>query len=127
MKEDSRKLIELMRKVTGEEPKLWGGKIVGFGSFNYASNRSKCAGDWMLAGFTPGKTGLSLSFMCGFKHKKMTSLLSKLGPHSISVSCLKPKLRKGQSAAQVWDWSVLEKMIEFSLAELRAGRFLGSG
>ena len=42
---------EIMREATGEEPKMWGPAIVGFGSYRYkyASGR---AGDWMLIGLS---------------------------------------------------------------------------
>jgi len=33
--EDSFKVLELMKKVTKEEPKMWGPSIVGFGSYHY--------------------------------------------------------------------------------------------
>jgi len=40
-RQGSFKILELMKEVTGEEPKMWGTSIVGFGSyhFKYASGR----------------------------------------------------------------------------------------
>ncbi len=32
---DARRLCELMQKVTGEPPAMWGGGIVGFGRYHY--------------------------------------------------------------------------------------------
>jgi hypothetical protein len=32
---DSFTILELMKQVTGEEPKMWGDSIVGFGSYHY--------------------------------------------------------------------------------------------
>ena len=80
----------------------------------------------MLAGFSPRKAGISIQFMCGFKHKKIQELLHDLGPHTHTVSCLKPKLKKGESVAEIWDWDVLRQIIEFAVEELRNGRCLGS-
>ena len=34
-KEDSYKVLELMKKVTGEEPVMWGNSIIGFGTYTY--------------------------------------------------------------------------------------------
>jgi len=34
-RQDSFKILELMKEVTGEEPKMWGTSIVGFGSYHY--------------------------------------------------------------------------------------------
>ena len=126
MRKDCSLLSALMNDVTGEPARLWGGHTVGFGSFSYASHRSKCAGDWMLAGFSPRKSGISMQFMCGFNHKRIQDLLGRLGPHTHTVSCLKPKLKKGESVAEIWDWEVLRQIIMFAVDELRSGRCLGS-
>lgn len=34
-REDSFKLVEMMREITGEEPKMWGPTMVGFGTYHY--------------------------------------------------------------------------------------------
>ena len=51
-REASFKVKELMEDVTGEEARMWGDSIVGFGHYNYkyASGRE---GEWMLVGFAP--------------------------------------------------------------------------
>lgn len=79
-------LVEMMRKITKAEPKMWGSSIVGFGSYHYtyASGRE---GDWMLVGFSPRKQNLTLYIMAGFEEYE--ALLKKLGSkHSIGKSCL---------------------------------------
>ena len=40
--DESRELLELFEQRTGEEPVMWGGSIIGFGSYDYqyASGRS---------------------------------------------------------------------------------------
>lgn len=50
---DAQTLLELMRRVTGEKPRMWG-SIVGFGHYHYryASGRE---GDAPAAGFAPRK------------------------------------------------------------------------
>ena len=82
---DAQAICALMEKVTGDEPKMWGSSIVGFGSYTYkyASGRS---GDWMLVGFSPRKQNLTLYIMPGFEH--YDTLLAKLGKHKIGKSCL---------------------------------------
>ena len=49
-REDCRAVVRLMADVTGEPPAMWGGSIIGFGSyhFKYASGRE---GDWMATGY----------------------------------------------------------------------------
>jgi hypothetical protein len=34
-REDARKLVDLMRRVTGTDPRMWGPSIIGFGRYSY--------------------------------------------------------------------------------------------
>lgn len=85
-RQDSFALLALMKEVTGMEPKMWGDAIVGFGSYHYkyASGRE---GDAPLAGFSPRKQNLTVYMEAGFD-QKYGDLLSKLGKHTTSQSCL---------------------------------------
>jgi hypothetical protein len=58
-REDSYTILKLMQEVTGEEPKMWGDSIVGFGTYHYkyASGRT---GEWFLTGFSPRVQNLTL-------------------------------------------------------------------
>jgi hypothetical protein len=82
---DCRIVSKLMKKATGEEPKMWGASIVGFGRYAYegASGRS---GEWMIIGFSPRKTNLTVYIMMGFE--KEAALMKKLGKHTTGKSCL---------------------------------------
>jgi len=82
---DCRMIIKLMKKATGEDPKMWGASIVGFGRYAYegASGRS---GEWMITGFSPRKTNLTIYIMMGFE--KEAALMKKLGKHTTGKSCL---------------------------------------
>ena len=82
---DCHTIIKLMKKATGEEPKMWGTSIVGFGRYAYegASGRS---GEWMITGFSPRKTNLTIYVMMGFE--KEAALMKKLGKHTTGKSCL---------------------------------------
>lgn len=64
-RKDSFTLLELFKKVTGEEAKMWGSSIVGFGMYHYKSERSSQEGDWPLTGFSPRKQNLTLYVMSG--------------------------------------------------------------
>lgn len=83
--EDKRKdgftLLELFKKVTGEEPVMWGSSIVGFGKYHYKSEKSRQEGDWMLTGFSPRKQNLTLYIMHG---NNDNPVLEKLGKHKTS-------------------------------------------
>ena len=109
---DCRTLVELISRVTGAEPAMWGPSIVGFGSYHYryASGRE---GDWMLAGFAPRKRELVVYVMAGFKGAE--ELLARLGRHRASSgSCLYIK-----RLADV-DLGVLEELLRGSVEHLRA-------
>lgn len=84
-RQDCLALLDLMSDVTGEPAKIWGGGIVGFGSYHYryASGRE---GDWFLTGFAPRKNDLTLYIMAGFD--RYEKLMAKLGKHRTGKSCL---------------------------------------
>ncbi len=82
---DSYKLLEIFAKQTGEEPRMWGSAIVGFGQYHYKYESGREA-DWMLAGFSPRKAALTLYLSTGFEMDQ--DLLSKLGKHKLGKGCL---------------------------------------
>lgn len=79
-------LLAMLKKITRQEPKMWGSSIVGFGSFHYKSERSKQEGDWFMTGFSPRKQNLTVYIIPGFA--KYETLMKKLGKYKTSVSCL---------------------------------------
>ncbi|MCH7947711.1 MAG: DUF1801 domain-containing protein [candidate division Zixibacteria bacterium] len=83
--QDSQAILKLMKQVTKEEPKMWGGSMVGFGRFHYKSDSGR-EGDWFLTGFSPRKQNLTIYIMPGFD--KYDSLMKKLGKHKTGKSCL---------------------------------------
>lgn len=100
---DCRVIAKLMGKATGEEPRMWGPAIVGFGRYHYtgASGRE---GEWMITGFSPRKANLSLYILSGLD--KETALLAKLGKHTTGKGCLYIKRLSDV------DLKVLEQLIE---------------
>ncbi len=84
-REDSFKILELMKEITGEEPSMWGPSIIGFGDYHY-KYKSGREGDLFLTGFSPRKTALTLYIMSGFS--RYEELLSQLGKYKHGKSCL---------------------------------------
>ena len=84
-KEDAFTVLEMMKTASGEEPKMWGGSIVGFGTYQYTYANGK-TGDWMKIGFSPRKASMSLYLMCGLEALK--PFLPKLGKHKTGKGCL---------------------------------------
>ena len=85
IREDSYKILKMMKQITKEEPKMWGPSIIGFGNYHYkyASGRE---GDWFLAGFSPRKQSLTIYAMSYLKKHK--DILKRLGKHKIGKGCL---------------------------------------
>lgn len=104
---DGLRLCEIMRDVTGQEPVMWGGSIVGFGlmRYKYATGRE---GDWMRVGFSPRKAALSLYGLRG--GPDAADLLSRLGPHTTGAGCVYVKKLDDV------DESVLRKLIALAAA-----------
>jgi hypothetical protein len=87
-KKESLILIQLMQKVTGYPPKMWGESIIGFGSYHYkyASGRE---GDAPLVGFSPRKAAFSLYVHS--QAEELAHLLEGLGKVKISKGCIYAK------------------------------------
>src|SRR5688572_2935035 len=103
---DAFKVLEIFRRVTGEEAVMWGPAIVGFGSriLKYTDGREL---DWPIAAFSPRKTSLTLYVICDSPNQP--KLLAKLGKHTSSVSCL--YIRKLSDVEE----EVLEEVIDDSV------------
>ena len=106
-RKDSFVLLEMMKKASGEEPKMWGNSLIGFGKKRYKSPATGREVDWLLMGFSPRKANLSLYLMMDIKKEAAT--LRKLGKHKTGVGCL--YINKLEDV----DLKVLKGMIEASL------------
>ncbi|WP_293895380.1 DUF1801 domain-containing protein [Flavobacterium sp.] len=82
---DSFVIMEMIKKATGEEPKMWGASVIGFGNVRYKSPASGREVDWLKIGFSPRKANFSL-FPLHLESKADT--LNKLGKHKTGVGCL---------------------------------------
>lgn len=84
-RQDSFNLIQLIKKQTGFDPKMWGPSIVGFGSYHY-KYESGHEGDSPLVGFSPRASALTLYLSGHFE--KREELLEKLGKHKTDKGCI---------------------------------------
>ena len=106
-RKDSFVLLEMMKKASGEEPKMWGSSIIGFGNKRYKSPKTGREVDWLLIGFSPRKANLSLYVTVSLKAH--AAALKKLGKHKAGMGCL--YINKLEDI----DLKVLKGMIEASL------------
>jgi hypothetical protein len=106
---DGQVLDALFRKVTGQEPRMWGPTIVGYGEYRttYDSGR-EVAGP--RTAFSPRKAKHSLYLSCGSEAENAQSapLLARLGKVSQAKACL--YVNKLSDI----DLGVLEQMIALS-------------
>lgn len=112
-RDDCLAVCDMMREATGEEPKMWGTSIVGFGLYHYkgASGRE---GDWMIIGFSPRKTNLTLYLMGGFE--SVAGLMKRLGKFKTGKSCLYIKRLSDLDA------KVLKELVETSVKKMESKR-----
>jgi hypothetical protein len=106
-RKDSFVILEMMRKATGEEPKLWGSSLIGFGNVRLKSPSTVREVDWFRIGFSPRKANLSL-YITG-NVKQHAEALEKLGKHKTGVGCI--YINKLEDI----DMEILRGMIEASL------------
>ncbi|MGA2218523.1 MAG: DUF1801 domain-containing protein [Terracidiphilus sp.] len=107
---DAKALAKLMQKVTGDEPKMWGPSIVGFGTYHYTYDSGR-EGDNLIVGFSSRKAANVLYGAIGFDGAE--ALLAKLGKHTTGKGCLYIK-----KLADV-DLKVLQTLIETAVAAKR--------
>jgi hypothetical protein len=110
---DAKALVKLMQGATGENPKMWGPSIIGFGSYHYRYESGR-EGDMPLVGFSPRKAAAVIYGVMGFSGAE--ELLAKLGQHTTGKGCLYIK-----RLADV-DPKVLQALVIKSVTAKRARR-----
>ncbi len=105
-RKDSLVLLKLMKKISKEEPKMWGSSIIGFGKLIYKSPASGREVEWFKIGFSPRKANLTIYLMNLQIHQ---ASLKKLGKHKEGGGCL--YINKLEDV----DLKVLEEMIVATL------------
>ena len=109
-RKDALTLVALMRRVTRQEPKMWGPSIVGFGSYHY-KYASGHEGDSALAAFAVRGRELVVYIAAGFEGRDV--LLAKLGKHRTGKVCVYVR-----RLANV-DLRVLETLVAQSVADTK--------
>lgn len=78
-------LLDLFAEVSGFEPVMWGGSIVGYGRYHYRYKTGR-EGDFLATGFSPRKANLSIYIMPGYQD--YAEIMGRLGKHKLGKSCL---------------------------------------
>ncbi len=87
MREDCRAISRIMQAATGARPRMWGNHLVGFGIHRSVVSGGRIA-EWMLIAFAPRRTHITIYML---DLRRNGNLLAKLGPHTLSGSCLHVK------------------------------------
>ena len=111
---DAETLMELMGRVTGESPRMWGPSVIGFGRYHYRYQSGR-EGDAAAASFAPRKAATTIYLLDGVG--TYADQLARLGPHTTGVGCLYLK-----DLAQV-DLGLLEQIVGESYRTLTAGTY----
>ncbi len=106
-RKDSFVILEIMKRVSGKEPKMWGASLIGFGNKRYKSPNTGREVDWFLIGYSPRKANVSLHLV--FDINKQADTLKKLGKYKTGAGCL--YINKLDDI----DIKILEKLIKEAL------------
>jgi len=82
---DSQVLIDMMRRISGHEPKLWNAGTIGFDTYHYKYDSGR-EGDGHTIGFYPRKGKMTIYLMDGTA--RYAALLAKLGKHTTTGYCV---------------------------------------
>jgi hypothetical protein len=104
-------LLAILGEITGEQPVVWAGRIIGFGEYRYRYE-SGHEGSAPLLAFAPGSAKHTIYLVNDFS-ERWPDLMVRLGQHRASKACLYLTRLTGV------DRSALRKLLEHSLAETR--------
>lgn len=111
---DAHTMLELMQRVTGEAPRMFGPSIIGFGEYSYTYD-SGHSGHGPAAAFAPRKRALVVYLADGLGGYQ--DELAVLGPYRGGLSCLY------LTALDTVDLAVLEQIVARSYATVTTAGF----
>jgi hypothetical protein len=107
---DCKAIMAICKRVTKQQPRMWGPSIVGYGSYTY-KYESGHSGEACLTGFAV--RGRELVVYLVADSPAQEKLLARLGKHKMTKSCLYFK-----RLADI-DAKVLEALIDASVADVK--------
>lgn len=106
---DCKALMSIFKRITKQQPKMWGPSIVGYGSYRYTYESGR-TGEICLVGFAI--RGRELVVYLVVEGREQETLRSKLGKHKMGKSCLYFK-----RLADL-DTTILEALVANSILEV---------
>lgn len=104
-KTDAFKLLDIIKEVYDESPKMWGDSIIGYGSTTYTNSQNKVY-DWFLFGFSPRKKAITLYLTAYSEH--IYHLADQAGLKH-GKGCIYIK------SMEKTDVSIIKEMIEYTI------------
>lgn len=106
-------ILGLMKKITEQNPTMWGDSMIGFGTikYHYASGQE---GEWFPVGFSPRKQNITLYFFglySSLDSENYLQLIARFGKHKSGKGCL--YINKLEDI----DMGVLEELVRLSIRE----------
>lgn len=110
---DSFTILALMKKITRQNPTMWGESMIGFGTikYHYASGQE---GEWFPVGFSPRKQNITLylyGLYSSLDSEEYLQLIARFGKHKTGKSCI--YINKLDDI----DMGVLEELIRLSIRD----------
>jgi hypothetical protein len=109
-REDAKALLHLMSRATNATPKMWGGSIVGFGTYQYKYDSGR-EGEWCVTGFSPRKGMTTVYILPGLHLHE--ARLKQLGKITTGKSCIYIK------RVSDIDLPILEAMVRQATSDIR--------
>ena len=81
---EARRLDAIFREVTGFEPRLWSGRMIGYGQYHYRYESGR-KGTHLASGFACAKAKITLYMMPGYE--EYPEIAARLGRHTHGKSC----------------------------------------
>jgi hypothetical protein len=114
---DCKAIMAMCKRITKQQPRMWGPSIVGYGSYSY-TYESGHSGEACLTGFAVRGKDLVVYLLA--EKPEQRELLARLGKHKMGKSCL--YFRRLEHL----DAKVLEALIAGSVADVKR-RYPGAG
>lgn len=84
-RQEAERLDAIFRKVTGFRPKLWSGRMVGYGQYDYTYDSGR-SGTFLATGFAAAPRQLTIYVMPGYT--AFPGIMARLGRHRTGKACL---------------------------------------
>jgi len=84
-RKDAFLLLDIIKEITGEHPKMWGSSVIGFGDYHYVYESGR-NGDWFVTGFSPRKQHMTIYFCGGLT--PLADSMKNLSKYKTGKGCL---------------------------------------